>query len=224
MRDGVDPGRVRGITRTLCHRHRRYRRMNVRQVAGQVAQLDAVTGAFHRATFGMAQHHDCTGPGNSGRELHAAQQFRRHHVAGNARTEDVTQALVKHQLRWHPGVDTAEHYGVRVLAGGGGGDLVTEIPLQHFAGDKTRIARLQQFQGVGRSKSRLGRRGLGNRQFQRLCRGREHGKRCGHGKYVRQGLEGFHEQLLGRGRDAQRPYLNGRRRIDLFENNSLSVR
>src|SRR5690606_17254109 len=81
------------------------------QQTGQVAQFYSPTGSFDCTTFTVAQYDYKFGAGKLTGKFHAAKNVLIDDISGDPHAEDISQALVKNQLRRSPAVDTAKYYG-----------------------------------------------------------------------------------------------------------------
>jgi len=71
----------------------------------------------------MAQDHDQFRARDLAGELQASKDVVIEHIAGDARIEEVTNALVEQQFNRRAGVQAAQDHGERILAAGCGTNL-----------------------------------------------------------------------------------------------------
>lgn len=122
-------------------------RFDFAKQGGEVAQLNAVAGAFDRAAFGVAEDEDNFGAGNFAGKFHGTHDVFVEDISGNSDTENIAEALVEDQLGRGTRVHAAENHGKRVLAGFGFIDLFEQIAVQFEVIDKPVVAAAQQFEG-----------------------------------------------------------------------------
>ena len=120
-----------------------HRRLDLGEQAGEVAQFHVVHRALDGAAIGMADDGNQFCAGNFAGEFHAAEDVVIQHVAGDARAENVADALVQNDFDGLARIQAAQDHGKGILAGGGGFDVGGKIAVQRMAGHKPRVARFQ---------------------------------------------------------------------------------
>jgi hypothetical protein len=100
----------------------------------EVAHLDVVDRALHRAASCVSEDHDRFGTGHRASELYASQQVVVHHVARDASVERVADAHVKEDLARRARVDAAQDHGSGILSTSSGSLLTQVVVGQHLSG------------------------------------------------------------------------------------------
>ncbi len=116
--------------------------------AGQVAHLKIIAGAFDRTAACVAEHEDKFGTRDFAGELHAAEDVFVDKVAGDPNAEDVTETLIKNELRTYAAIDAAQNGGEGELRVAGLVHLREEISIRPKVLLKTSIALFEKMKGV----------------------------------------------------------------------------
>ena len=122
---------------------------------GEPAELHAVDGALDGAALAVAQDDDQLRSGQPGREFSTANNIVLGNITGNAGAEDVANALVEYQLRWHAGIDAAQHYCKGKLPACGRPDLAEEVAVAHVLRQEPLISCFELLQGIIGAQGRL---------------------------------------------------------------------
>src|SRR3954447_12420268 len=93
------------------------RGLEILQQRGDIAEPDIVDGALDRAAEIMSKHDDGFWARNLGGIFQAADDIGVDAIAGDARAEHVSDALVEYEFRRHAGIDAADDRGEWRLVG-----------------------------------------------------------------------------------------------------------
>jgi len=132
LRDLLHELLVGGIARPAVGGDVRDCRFDPCDETAEAAWIDTIDRALDRAAIGVAHHCDEFRPGGTAGKFQAAEDVITQDVAGDARAENVPDALVENQLGRLARIDTAQDDREGKLPGCGGFYLRTEISRKGF--------------------------------------------------------------------------------------------
>ena len=102
--------------------------------------MHIVNCSLDRTTFGVTEDHNELRTGELGREFQAAKDVRLDEIPGDARREDIADALVEDELRRYSRIDASYNRGNWGLTKRGRAHLGQQIAVPHSLTDEALIA------------------------------------------------------------------------------------